>query len=267
MNDRLKESFAAIHAEDTLKQTTKSFLARRTNCYTTGRRPVRRLIPVMLCLLVLLAGSGWVYLTPVAVISVDINPSVELGINRFDRVVSVTGFNEEGEALANDLHVRFLDFESALKQLLTSQNIAQYLEQDEVICIAVIGSNATTNSKLLETVRSCAAEHQQADCHTATAEEVAAAHEAGLSYGKYLAFLELQALDPYVTTNEIQDMTMREIRDLIAALSNVTPAQPQISQPVQPEQSEPPAATQPSAPPSGQGHHGQNIGHGSGHHR
>ena len=45
-----------------------------------------------------------------------------------------------------------------------------------------------------------------------------AAHEAGLSYGKYQAFLALQALDPSVTAEEVQGMTMRELRDRIAAL-------------------------------------------------
>ena len=46
------------------------------------------------------------------------------------------------------------------------------------------------------------------------------AHEAGLSYGKYKAYLELQALDPTITVVEIQNMTMREIRDLLNAISD-----------------------------------------------
>ena len=49
-------------------------------------------------------------------------------------------------------------------------------------------------------------------------EDMEAAHDAGLSYGKYQAFLALQALDPSVTAEEVQGMTMREIRDRIAAL-------------------------------------------------
>ena len=31
-------------------------------------------------------------MTPTAYISIDINPSLELGINRFDRIVSVEGY-------------------------------------------------------------------------------------------------------------------------------------------------------------------------------
>lgn len=45
-----------------------------------------------------------------------------------------------------------------------------------------------------------------------------AAHEAGLSCGKYRAFLELQLLDPDITPEAVQGMTMREIRELIESL-------------------------------------------------
>ena len=37
--------------------------------------------------------------------------------------------------------------------------------------------------------------------------------EKEISIGKYRAFLELQALDPSVTPEEVQKMTMREIRE------------------------------------------------------
>ena len=50
-------------------------------------------------------------------------------------------------------------------------------------------------------------------------EDVENAHEAGLSLGKYRVFLEVQALDPDITPEEVQGMTMREIRELIRELS------------------------------------------------
>ena len=45
------------------------------------------------------------------------------------------------------------------------------------------------------------------------------AGELGLSWGKYQAFLALQALDPSVTPQEVRDMSMREIRDRLEELS------------------------------------------------
>ena len=44
------------------------------------------------------------------------------------------------------------------------------------------------------------------------------AHELGMSCGKYRAFLQLQELDPTITPEQVQNMTMREIRDLLNQL-------------------------------------------------
>lgn len=45
------------------------------------------------------------------------------------------------------------------------------------------------------------------------------AHEAGLSFGKYRAYLELKELDPEITPDDIRDLSMREIQDMIDSLS------------------------------------------------
>ena len=63
-------------------------------------------------------------------------------------------------------------------------------------------------------MESCVAGHQNAYCYSADSKEVAPAHGHGMSCGKYRAFLELQKLCPDITPEEIQNMTMREIRDL-----------------------------------------------------
>ncbi len=49
------------------------------------------------------------------------NPSIELGINRFDKVVSVAGCNADGEALAAALDIKYLDYDAALEQVLSSE--------------------------------------------------------------------------------------------------------------------------------------------------
>ena len=76
------------------------------------------------------------------------------------------------------------------------------------------------SQRILAGVERCTQEHQNAHCYAMTPNEAEAAHECGLSYGKYRAFLELQALDPTVTAEDVQGLTMREIREWIMALEN-----------------------------------------------
>ena len=73
-----------------------------------------------LVLIALASGGGYVFFTPTAYISIDINPSLELGINRFDRIVSVEGYNAEAEELLAELDIRFLPYQEGLQELLES---------------------------------------------------------------------------------------------------------------------------------------------------
>ena len=45
------------------------------------------------------------------------------------------------------------------------------------------------------------------------------AHEAGVSFGKYRAYLKLKEIDPSVTLDDVRDLTMREIYNRIDAYS------------------------------------------------
>ncbi len=221
MNGKMKDIFDTIHAEEELKDKTREFLYTTTHGYKR-RKPVnyRRFVPAVACLLFLLAGWGGyhIYFTPTSVISVDVNPSVELGINRFDKVISVEGYNREGDQIAALLNVKYMNYTDALDRILKDESIASYLSQDEIVSIAVVGSDEERCGKMLTEIESFTAETGNTHCCSANMEDVEEAHTAQLSYGKYQAYLELNALDPSITPEKIQGMTMREIRDLLRAL-------------------------------------------------
>ena len=158
------------------------------------------------------------YFTPSLVISMDINPSIELGINRFDRVVSATAYNLDGEELLEGMDLLHMECAQAVETVLQSDAVASLIDSGGVAEIGVIGPKGAQCDRLLTTVESCAAQAGGAHCYQARAEEVAAAHELGLSYGKYRAYLQLAALDPTATPEQVQGMSMRELRQRIAAL-------------------------------------------------
>lgn len=222
MNNAFKELFGPIRAEEDLKERTKAFLAGETRSYAktpAARRRYPAYAAACACLLFLLLGGRWLYFTPTAEISMDINPSIELSVNRFDRVIAVTAFNEDGQELSRELDVKYKDYAQAVEQVLHHDSVAALLSVGEVMSITVVGPDGQQSAKLLSGVEACAAGQSNIDCYSARPEEAAAAHEAGLSCGKYRAFLELQRLDPDITPEAVQGMTMREIRDLIDRLS------------------------------------------------
>ena len=56
-------------------------------------------LPVLIALALILAGFTGVYAyqKPVSFVSLDINPSMELGVNVFDVVVSAKAYNNDGK--------------------------------------------------------------------------------------------------------------------------------------------------------------------------
>lgn len=248
MNDRIREAFDQVHAEENLKVGARAFLTRKTRGYRRSGRGYRRLVPVLACFLLLLAGWGGyrLYFTPTSVISIDINPSMELEVNRFDRVIAVRGYNPDGEALASSMNVKYLDYAEAVERVLDDPRVAEYLSGDAILSIVVAGEDERQSEAILSEISARTEKCRNAYCYAADFEVVAEAHAHGLSCGKYRMFLEAQALDPDLSIQDVQGMTMKEIQSRIQALTQEEGVQ-------DPGES------------SSAEHHGSDKGHGNGH--
>ena len=220
MDDRLKKALDQVQAEEELKQKTKEYVFQKTAACNRRKRVGFRFIPVAASVVLLFLGGYWLYFIPTAEISMDINPSIELDVNRFDRVVSVEGWNDDGEELASSLDVWNLEYTEAVNRVLENEEVDAILANDGILVVAVAGENEAQTEQILTGVQSCTVGEKDAYCYSANREEVEAAHELGISFGKYRAYLELQELDPSITAEEVQNMSMREIRDLIQNLTD-----------------------------------------------
>ncbi len=223
LHENIKQAFGEIQAEEELKDYTKNAVLQKMQEKGCGYRRMQwRMAAVMACFFFLMISvGGWtVFMIPVSAVSVDVNPSVELGINRFDKVVSEKGYNKDGEVLLSELDLRYMDYRDAIEVLLGSFEKEKYLEDAQAVSITVSGENEKTNEKMISGITSCTAmASRNVTCSSCNPEEAKAAHEAGLSLGKYKAFLELKQLDAAVTVEEIKDLPMHQIRSWINELS------------------------------------------------
>ncbi len=210
---RLTEAFDMVHMEADLKQSVRAAVREAEG--QPSARP-RKTLAAALCMLVLLLTGygGYRFLQPVSVISIDINPSIELGINAFDRVVSVDAYNDGGETLSRSLALRFLKSTEAVDTVLASELIQSCLSREEKLSLTVVGDDRAENAALLNRLEDTVREVAEAECHSTPSHVVENAHPCGLSYGKYLAYLEAQAVQPELTAEQAQDMTMKEIREI-----------------------------------------------------
>lgn len=144
MDDLIKTAFDGITADDAVKANTMAYVTERT-----ARRPIRsrisgRRFAAALTAIVLVIGalgSYNAYAAPVSYIEINVNPSVELALNRFDRVVSAEGKNEEGEAVLEGLSLKQLAYEDAIDAVLQSIADNGYLGEGAQVTFTVESRN------------------------------------------------------------------------------------------------------------------------------
>ncbi len=216
MTDKIKRAFGEVRAPDELKADALEFVTRKSRRASKTRALCGIIITAAAALALFVGlGTARLYFTPVSVISIDVNPSVELGVNRFERVISVEGFGEDGKVLARKLDVRYKNYEDALSEILDGEDFANYLSESETVVISVVNFEDGEQSALIaENVEAQTAGAENIYCHHSRYEDVAAAHSQGLSYGKYLAFLEAKEDNPQLTVDDIKGLSMHELHEL-----------------------------------------------------
>lgn len=215
MHNKIKSAFDGIHADDNLKNQTLCFIQSKQS-KNHKHNILRPICATFACLALVGFGGYKAYFTPTSVISIDINPSIELDVNRFDRVISVDGYNSDGETFSDSLDIMFKNYNSAIDEILESETVLNCLSNDGSLSIAVLPIDQNQGENILNYVSHCTSQNQNMHCYSLNSDEVADAHSLGLSYGKYKAYLRLQELGIELTPDEVNQMTMREINDLIS---------------------------------------------------
>lgn len=164
-----------------------------------------------------IGGGAYVYQTPVAYVGIDINPSIELGVNYFDRVVSAEGDNADGQDILSEINVVGMTYEEALASLNDSLTNKGYLTADAAVAVTVMCDDDSRCSNLEETSQRCfSSAGQGVHCSRATSAEHHEAHESGLGMGKYLAWRSLVDAGVDISADDVAHMTMSELRALAA---------------------------------------------------
>lgn len=164
-----------------------------------------------------IGGGAYVYQTPVAYVGIDINPSIELGVNYFDRVVSAEGDNADGQDILSEINVVGMTYEEALASLNDSLTNKGYLTANAAVAVTVMCDDDSRCSNLEETSQRCfSSAGQGVYCSRATSTEHHEAHKAGLGMGKYLAWRSLVDAGVDISADDVAHMTMSELRALAA---------------------------------------------------
>ena len=197
---------------------------------SASERPVRsrmawRMIPIAAALLLVmtatLTGVG-MYRAEYETVYIDINPSVELSVNRFERVIDVTYLNTDAEDCFEALALTNKGVEKSIDLIIDALDEDGYLKAQNTLYIGVSGKGEAQAEKLLEKVSARANQAQTEKGHTVeirsasiTDEERQAAKDMGISPNKYQLIEEIVSDDPSVAPGDLRDMKMKDLREIL----------------------------------------------------
>lgn len=212
-------SFIAIHAKTGWK-------AGQTVVIPAAINRVRPILAAAACFsLILLGGFGWRWLstTPVAWISLDVNPSIELCVNRFERVISATALNIEGERIIEQIPVENLAYTQALANILRAEETGAYFTANADLVVTVFSADAQAQTDLLASLQAVvrtetayASAQMQTEYYAVDENTLHGAHTHGMTAGRYMYLQALQALAPETDITAFSHHSISQIKEEIA---------------------------------------------------
>lgn len=232
MNYSFREAFDGIKAEQQLKDNTYDYIKMEILMRKQTRKfnyKLRFAYTFAICIFMLISGiKGYsIYFDAVSFLSIDINPSIELSLNRFDRVIDSKAYNPDGKLILDNVNIKNKNYDEALEILMKSQILDSYIDNNSYISFTVQSNDSKKEPVILNEVQNYAnfiSSHHQGihvECSQVNSEIRQQATDYGISVGKYKAILELQQIDPNVTVDQCRHKSMGELKNYIYEYKNL----------------------------------------------
>ena len=182
--------------------------------------------------------GGYAYYTPYGTVSLDVNPSIEYTINRFDRVLEVNGMNDDGEDILSGLDTKKLintNIEAAIEDTIEQIDAEGYFSDEDgnyVVLAASTKEEAHTDT-LLTSLEGNVKQRQNVEpiAFKVTDAEITEAHSQGISPGKKMMVDRLEG----VSDEEIDrsEWNRRSVRDIVNEYDRIRDGADKIKAPLE----------------------------------
>ncbi len=183
---------------------------------------LRKIVSIAAVFMIIFSLSYGVYSynTPYSYVSVDINPSVEITANVFDRIINIEGINNDGEKLVSLKHYKNKKVRDGIGNIIESAVKEGYIKPEySNMVLLTIASRDTEKSerieKDIEEVVGKEINTSEIDS-TIYIEKVETkkhddAKNLGISPGKYLLIEKMKESEPEIKYEDWKEAPVREI--------------------------------------------------------
>ncbi len=144
----------------------------------------------------------YAYKAPYSYVSLDVNPSIEFSLNRFDQVLRVTAVNTDAQAIVTELYhqdISHRNIVQAVELIITSLSEQDYFEKESSYVLIAAASQDTKKAEQLvlaleQTAHQAGGSPEELKVKTVSGvpEQVEEARKAGVTLGKKQLVDELE---------------------------------------------------------------------------
>lgn len=193
----------------------------------------RKVLAIAACLLLVVIGCYGVsgFVTPNTYVTMDINPSVELSLNRYERVLEARGLNSDGAAIVkSNREFRNMKLKDALEILLTRAKESEYLRPNKnTVMLTVSNANDSISQDLENQLKDIAEtklnEIEVAQVKTTdtsknnftviventTIEKRQEAKKLNISQGKLVLYDKLKKVKPDIAISHVKEASVTQL--------------------------------------------------------
>ena len=205
-----------FNAESAEQKKEKSSFA----LFFTKKRFVSVLAGVAL-MFALFVGMIGLYNENFQTVYIDINPSVALKLNRFERVIGVEYLNDDAKALLSNTKLVGCDAEKAVETVISACDSAGYVKSDSQIYLSASAKEEKQSEKLLiklkdraENMREKKEETYAVNTYNVKKGEKKEFEKESLSPAKYNAIKEIIDEDDDFKIEDLKKKTMDELNKI-----------------------------------------------------
>lgn len=162
-------------------------------------------------------------------IEIDVNPSIELAVNKQDRVLRVDALNEDAQAILEGMELKNMNVDTAVNAIVGSMVRKGYLaDAASTVLVSVDNKDAAKAAALRNDITVCVQKTLQEENRQAKvirqeyskkngvkSDVAALAEQYGIPYGKAQFISRLIAAHPDLTAEQLAPMAMSDITKLM----------------------------------------------------
>ena len=185
---------------------------------------MRRVVALAVCLILvcgITAFGWWISNDSFRIVYVDVNPSVALHVNRFERVCEVEFLNEDAQRILSDVRLNRCTVEDALANIIDACTASGYMDGAAELYISAKDGDA-----LIDRLEDCALQKSDGQYSVNTTqftdEEQEMARPHGISPGKYRLITSILDVDASYALEDLTKKPMRELKAILQGMQDST---------------------------------------------